>query len=60
MPRRAGHEGAIEPLDSLGLDVDTPDDLSVLLEVLEQEPQRAPETAAELARLGRLKGGTRA
>ena len=60
LARRAGHEGAIEPLDSLGLDVDTPDDLSVLLEVLEQEPQRAPETAAELARLGRLKGGARA
>jgi 2-phospho-L-lactate guanylyltransferase len=60
LARRAGHDVAVEPLDSLGLDVDTPDDLAVLVEALEQEPQRAPETAAELARLGRLNGRARA
>jgi 2-phospho-L-lactate guanylyltransferase len=58
--RRAGHEVAIERLESLGLDVDTPDDLAALAEALEQEPHRAPATAAELARLGRLRDGTRA
>jgi 2-phospho-L-lactate/phosphoenolpyruvate guanylyltransferase len=54
--RRAGHEVAIEPLDSLGLDIDTPDDLAALAEALERGPSRAPATAAELARLGRLRG----
>jgi 2-phospho-L-lactate guanylyltransferase len=58
--RRTEHEVAIEPLDSLGLDVDTPDDLAALAEALEREPHRAPATAAELARLGRLRGGARA
>ena len=58
--RRAGHEVAVEPLDSLGLDVDTPDDLAALAEALERAPHRAPATAAELARLGRLRGGARA
>lgn len=50
--RRAGHEVAIEPLGSLGLDVDTPDDLAAMAEALERAPERAPATAAELARLG--------
>jgi 2-phospho-L-lactate/phosphoenolpyruvate guanylyltransferase len=54
--RRSGHEVAIEPLDSLGLDVDTPDDLDALAEALGRAPHRAPATAAELARLGRLSG----
>jgi len=58
--RRAGHEVAVEPLDSLGLDVDTPDDLAALAEALERAPHRAPATAAELERLGRLRGGARA
>ncbi len=53
---RAGHEVAVEPLDSLGLDVDTPDDLGALAEALGRAPDRAPATAAELARLGRLSG----
>jgi 2-phospho-L-lactate guanylyltransferase len=55
--QRAGHEVAVERLDSLGLDVDTPDDLEALAEELERAPHRAPATAAELARLGRLRGG---
>jgi 2-phospho-L-lactate guanylyltransferase len=49
---RAGHEAAIEALDSLALDLDTPDDLRALADVLAAEPQRATTTAAELARLG--------
>ena len=55
--RRAGHEVAVEPLDSLGLDIDTPDDLATLAAALEREPHRAPATATELAR---LRGGARA
>jgi 2-phospho-L-lactate guanylyltransferase len=52
--RWAGHEVAIEPLDSLGLDLDTPADLAALAAILEREPDRAPETASELARAGEL------
>jgi 2-phospho-L-lactate guanylyltransferase len=54
--RRLGYELAVEPLDSLGLDVDTPNDLAAMAEALEQEPHRAPATAAELTRLGRPRG----
>jgi 2-phospho-L-lactate guanylyltransferase len=55
--RRAGYEVAVEPLDSLGLDIDTQDDLAALVEALEREPDRAPATAAELAGLGGIRGG---
>jgi 2-phospho-L-lactate guanylyltransferase len=48
--RGAGHAVAIEPLDSLALDLDTPADLAALAAALEGEPERAPETAGELAR----------
>jgi 2-phospho-L-lactate/phosphoenolpyruvate guanylyltransferase len=51
---RAGHAVAVEPLDSLSLDVDTPQDLDAMAALLEAEPERAPATAAELARLGRI------
>ena len=50
--RLAGHELAVERLDSLGLDLDTPDDLRALAAALDQDPDRAPATAAELGRLG--------
>jgi 2-phospho-L-lactate guanylyltransferase len=53
---RAGYEVAVEALDSLGLDIDTPDDLATLAATLEREPGRAPETAAQLARLGTIRG----
>jgi 2-phospho-L-lactate guanylyltransferase len=43
---------AIEKLESLALDLDTPDDLRALVETLAAEPQRAPATAAALAGLG--------
>ena len=50
--RLGGHELAVERLDSLGLDLDTPDDLRALAAALAEEPVRAPATAAELERLG--------
>ena len=49
---RAGHRVEVERLESLALDLDTPDDLAALAAVLEREPERAPATAAELGRLG--------
>jgi 2-phospho-L-lactate/phosphoenolpyruvate guanylyltransferase len=52
--RGAGHEVAIEPLPSLALDVDTPDDLTAIAAAIERDPDRAPATAGTLARLGRL------
>lgn len=51
---RAGYEAAVEPLDSLALDLDTPDDLAALAAELAERPERAPATAAELVRLGPL------
>jgi 2-phospho-L-lactate/phosphoenolpyruvate guanylyltransferase len=44
----AGLDAALEPLDSLALDLDTPDDLATLREVLRAAPDRAPRTAAAL------------
>lgn len=49
--RLAGHELAVERLDSLGLDLDTPDDLRALAAALAERAHRAPATAAELVRL---------
>lgn len=50
--RRAGHAVEIEPLSSLGLDVDTPADLADLAKTLRDEPGLAPMTAAVLQRWG--------
>jgi len=50
--RRAGYEVAVEELESLALDLDTPEDLDALARVLAETPERASATAAELARLG--------
>ncbi len=50
--QRAGHEAALEELQSLALDVDTPDDLRELAGVLASAPECAPATARELERLG--------
>jgi 2-phospho-L-lactate guanylyltransferase len=47
--RRAGHEAAVERLDSLALDLDTPEDLAALARRLKEEPERAPRTARALA-----------
>lgn len=49
---RAGYEAALESLESLGLDLDTADDLNALAAVLRVAPERAPATAAALAELG--------
>jgi len=49
--RRAGHDVAVERLVSLGLDVDTPDDLAAIARILEQDASRAPATAAALTRI---------
>jgi 2-phospho-L-lactate/phosphoenolpyruvate guanylyltransferase len=52
--RAAGLEVAVERLGSLALDLDTPEDLGLLAPSLEDDPARAPATAAALARLGRI------
>lgn len=52
--RARGLEAAVEELESLALDLDTPDDLEALGAALSAEPGRAPATAAELARIGRI------
>ena len=49
--RRAGHDAELEPLESLALDLDTPDDLDALRELLASEPERAPATARAIAGL---------
>jgi 2-phospho-L-lactate/phosphoenolpyruvate guanylyltransferase len=54
---RAGHEVAVEPLPSLALDVDTPDDLEALAAALQGDSERAPATVRALAELGRIQGG---
>lgn len=48
---RAGYEVAVEPIESLALDLDTPDDLAALAAALREHPDRAPATADELSRL---------
>jgi 2-phospho-L-lactate guanylyltransferase len=48
---RRGFEVAIEELQSLALDLDTPADLDALAAVLADAAERAPATAAELARI---------
>jgi 2-phospho-L-lactate/phosphoenolpyruvate guanylyltransferase len=51
---RAGYNVAIEPIESLGLDLDTPDDLTALAAILSVERARAPATAEALGSLGLL------
>jgi 2-phospho-L-lactate guanylyltransferase len=57
--QRAGYEVAIEPLDSLGLDLDTPEDLTVLAATLAASPDLAPGTARALRELGLLAGASK-
>jgi 2-phospho-L-lactate guanylyltransferase len=52
--RRAGHAVEVEPLHSLGLDLDTPADLDALTATLRRDPAPAPATANALVRAGRL------
>jgi 2-phospho-L-lactate guanylyltransferase len=51
---RAGYEVAIEPIESLALDLDTPDDHTALAAILSVERGRAPATAEALGSLGLL------
>jgi 2-phospho-L-lactate guanylyltransferase len=52
---RAGASCAVEPVESLALDVDTPDDLEAMRAVLRRDPHRAPRTAAALAKATALR-----
>jgi 2-phospho-L-lactate guanylyltransferase len=56
---RAGYKVAIEPLGSLGLDLDTPEDLAVLAATLAATPDLAPGTARALSELGLLAGASK-
>ena len=56
---RAGHEVAVEALESLALDVDTLEDLETVAAVLDSARERASATAAALERLGRITSGSR-
>jgi 2-phospho-L-lactate/phosphoenolpyruvate guanylyltransferase len=51
LAREAGLEPAIERLYSLAIDVDTADDLGVLRQALDRNPELAPRTATALRRL---------
>ncbi len=51
LAREAGHEAAVERLDSMALDLDTAEDLEALRAELELDPDRAPSTAAALREL---------
>jgi 2-phospho-L-lactate/phosphoenolpyruvate guanylyltransferase len=55
---RAGYEVAIEPLESLGLDLDTPEDLAALSTTLAEDATRAPATARALSELGLMERDT--
>jgi 2-phospho-L-lactate/phosphoenolpyruvate guanylyltransferase len=52
---RHGLHHAVEPIQSLELDVDTSGDLNELIAVLEREPDRAPHTQAVLRQIERTK-----
>jgi 2-phospho-L-lactate guanylyltransferase len=56
---RAGFDVVLEPLASLALDVDTPDDLEAVVGLLEEHAERARATADALVQLGRIAGGAR-
>lgn len=56
LAREAGHEAVVEPLASLALDVDTPDDLAALREALSRTADRGRRTAEFLERAGLQRG----
>jgi len=56
---RRGLDVLVSQLSSLALDVDEPDDLSDLSRILEQDPDAAPATAAEVARISARISGIR-
>jgi 2-phospho-L-lactate guanylyltransferase len=52
--RSAGLKHQVEPVDSLMLDVDTPEDLAALVSVLEAQRAVAPRTRGAILQLGRM------
>ena len=50
--RAAGIAFTVESIDSLGLDLDTPEDLDQLRDALILSPERAPRTAQMIWELG--------
>jgi 2-phospho-L-lactate guanylyltransferase len=56
LARSAGVAGHVEPLASLGPDVDTVGDLAVIAELLAERPDRASRTAAAIRDLDRRAG----
>jgi 2-phospho-L-lactate/phosphoenolpyruvate guanylyltransferase len=52
---RRGLSCSVEPVSSLELDVDTSEDLTELIAVLEREPERAPHTQAVLRQIERTR-----
>lgn len=55
---RAGHRAETAPLPSLGLDLDTGEDLAALRAAIDAAPADAPATARALARLTRPERGS--
>jgi 2-phospho-L-lactate guanylyltransferase len=51
--RAAGVSFALEPIDSLAQDLDTPEDMAILRDALLLDPEPAPRTAKVLWELGR-------
>jgi 2-phospho-L-lactate guanylyltransferase len=49
--KRAGYEAKLLDIPSLALDLDTPEDLEAIAQLLEDEPKLAPLTAAAFAEL---------
>ena len=56
LARRSGVEPRLFEIESLALDLDTPDDLTELTGVLRDDPGRAPATAAVLAAMATSPG----
>ena len=57
--RNAGHEPVVEPLESMALDLDTPEDLAALEAELRLDPSLAPRTADALRELSSGDGRAR-
>ena len=54
--RAAGLKHRVEPVESLMLDIDTPEDLAALVTVLEEQRAVAPRTRGTILQLGRMTG----
>ena len=54
--RASGLKHRVEPVESLMLDIDTPEDLAALITVLEEQRAVAPRTRGTILQLGRMTG----